>query len=185
MKYIIRKLNADFIFDELERVRKQFVDALTYTMESANIIFDKQAGDPLDIYIEYDFQQKEHDHVIYGFNLRDEIARNFKLDINKFHASEQLLAISQHLRQLADELDSRYKTGPVKSAAEIQDQQETDYAKKVNRSYREVLKDALAMDEVLKKEQALEKSKGFLDGDYKINPHQEQPPLLNYDASDH
>ena len=178
MKYIIRKLNADFIFDELEQVRKQFVDALTYTMESASIVFDKQASDPLDIYIEYDFQQKEHDDVVYGFNLRDEISRNFKLDVNKFHASEQLLNISQKLRQLADELDSRYKVGPIKSAAEIQDQNNTDYAKKVNRSYREVLKDAIAKDEALQKEQALESSKGFLDGEYQINPHQDQAPLL-------
>jgi len=41
MKYVIKKLTADFIFDELEQVRKQFVDALTYTMESAHVYFDK------------------------------------------------------------------------------------------------------------------------------------------------
>ena len=55
MKYIIRKFSADYIVDELEQVRKQFVDALTYTMESANVLFDEKANDPLDIYIEYDF----------------------------------------------------------------------------------------------------------------------------------
>lgn len=100
MKYIIRKLDADFIFDELERVRQQFVEALTYTMETANIVFDKKADNPLDIYIEYDFQQKDRDDVVYGFNLAEEIARNFALDVNKYHASEQLLTISKSLRQL-------------------------------------------------------------------------------------
>ena len=87
MKYIIRKFSADFIFDELEQVRKQFVDALTYTMESANVIFDKKASDPLDIYIEYDFQQKHSEDVVYGFNLREELIRNFALDVDKCHSS--------------------------------------------------------------------------------------------------
>ena len=181
MKYIIRKLDTDFICNELEQVRQQFVEALTYTMESANIVFDKKAGNPLDIYIEYDFQQKDRDDVVYGFNLAEEIARNFALDVNKYHASEQLLTISKSLRQLADELDSRYRTEAIKTAAEIQDKQATDYAKKVNRSYREVLQDAFAMDEAIQKEQALEEKKrstGFLDAEYKINPHQDQTSLL-------
>ena len=181
MKYIIRKLDADFIFDELERVRQQFVEALTYTMETANIVFDKKADNPLDIYIEYDFQQKDRDDVVYGFNLAEEIARNFALDVNKYHASEQLLTISKSLRQLADELDGRYKTEPVKSTVEIQDNQNTEYATKVNRPYREMLKEAIAKDEAIQKERALEarkRSSGFLDAEYQINPHQDQAPLL-------
>ena len=181
MKYIIRKLDSDFIFNELELVRQQFVEALTYTMESANIVFDKKAGHPLDVYIEYDFQQKDRDDVVYGFNLGEEIARNFGLDENKYHASEQLLTISKNLRQLADELDSRYKTEPVKSAAEIEEKQNTEYAKNVNRSYREVLKDALAKDEAQQKKRAIEEKKrstGFLDAEYQLNPHQDNAPLL-------
>lgn len=187
MKYIIRKLNADFIFNELEQVRQQFVDALTYTMESANIVFDKKASHPLDIYIEYDFQQKDHEDVVYGFNLREEIARNFALDVNKYHASERLLNISRSLRQLADELDSRYKKEPVQTVAEIKDQQQTEYAKKVNRSNREVLKDALAMDEARQKEQSLndlKRSTGFLEAEYKIYPQQDQTPFLKDSLND-
>ena len=187
MKYIIRKLNADFIFNELEQVRQQFVEALTYTMESANIVFDKKASNPLDIYIEYDFQQKDYEDVVYGFNLREEIARNFALDVNKYHASEQLLNISQNLRQLADELDSRYKKEPIKTVAEIKDEQEKEYATKVNRSYREVLKDAIAMDEARQKQQSLtelKRSTGFLDAEYKINPHQDQTTLLKDSLND-
>ena len=159
MKYIIRKFSADFIFDELEQVRKQFVDALTYTMESANVIFDKKASDPLDIYIEYDFQQKHGEDVIYGFNLREELIRNFALDVDKYHSSEQLLNISKSLRELAEEIDSRYDPEPTKTLAETQEKKDSDYAKKVNRSYREVLKDAIAMDEALQKEQSLDEFK--------------------------
>ena len=159
MKYIIKKFSADFIFDELEQVRKQFVDALTYTMESANVLFDKKAGDPLDIYIEYDFQQKHGEDVIYGFNLREELIRNFALDVDKYHSSEQLLNISKSLRELAEEIDSRYDPEPTKTLAETQEKKDSDYAKKVNRSYREVLKDAIAMDEALQKEHLLDEFK--------------------------
>ena len=159
MKYIIRKLSTDFIFDELEQVRMQFVDALTYTMESANILFDKKASDPLDIYIEYDFQQQHGEEVIYGFNLREEIARNFALDVEKFHSSEQLLNISKSLRKLADEIDSRYDSEPTITLAETKDKKDTEYAKSVNRSYRQVLKDAIAMDEALQKERSLSAAK--------------------------
>jgi len=169
MKYIIKKLSADFISNEIEQVRLQFVDALTYTMESASIIFDKKVKDPLDIYIEYDFQQKGGEEVVYGFNLGEEIAKSFALDVNKYHSSEQLLRISQSLKALADEIDSRYKLEPPPTLAETQDKQDTDYAKKVNRSYREVLKEAIAKDEALKKERALKNSKEFLDAEYKLN----------------
>jgi hypothetical protein len=148
MKYVIRKLSSGFIFDELEQVRKQFVDALTYTMESANVFFDKKANDPLDIYIGYDFQHKNDDDVVYGFNLREEIARNFALDVEKYHSSEQLLSISKSLRDLADDIESRYDPEPSKTLAETVDKKDTEYAKNVNRSYREVLKDAIAMDEI-------------------------------------
>ena len=155
MKYIIRKLSADFIFDELEQVRKQFVDALTYTMESANIFFDKKAKDPLDIYIGYDFQQQHGEDVIYGFNLREEIARNFALDADNYHSSEQLLNIGKSLRELADEIDSRYDPEPTKTLTETKDKKDTEYAKNINRSYRDILKDAIAMDEALQKEYSL------------------------------
>ena len=76
MKYIIKKFNADFILDEIEQFRSQFVSSLTYSIESAKVIFDDKAYDPLDIYIEYDFQQKDDDKVIYGFNLKEEIGKN-------------------------------------------------------------------------------------------------------------
>lgn len=169
MKYIIKKLSADFISNELEQVRLQFVDALTYTMESASIIFDKKVKDPLDIYIEYDFQQKGGEEVVYGFNLGEEIAKSFALDVNKYHSSEQLLRISQSLKKLADEIDSRYKLEPPPTLSETLDKQNTDFAKKVNRSYREMLKEAIAKDEALKKERALKNSKEFLDAEYKLN----------------
>lgn len=163
MKYIIKKFSADYIIDELEQVRKQFVDALTYTMESAIISFDKKASDPLDIYIEYDFQQKQGEDVIYGFNLREEITRNFALDVDKYHSSEQLLNISKSLKELANEIDSRYDPEPTKTFAETKDKKDTDYAKNVNRSYREILKDAIAMDEALQKKSfgELKNSKEF------------------------
>ena len=148
MKYIIRKLSEDIFIDELEQFRTQFVDGLTYTMESANILFDKKANDPLDIYIEYDFQQKHGEDIVYGFNLREEITRNFALDVDKFHSSEQLLNIGKSLRVLADEIDSRYDSEPKKTLAKTQDKKDTEYAKNVNRSYREILKDAIAMDEL-------------------------------------
>lgn len=155
MKYIIRKLSANFIFDELEQVRKQFVDALTYTMESANILFDDKANDPLDIYIEYDFQQKGCEDVVYGFNLREEIAKNFTLDADSYHSSKQLLKIGKSLRDLADDIDSRYDPQPTKKLAEIKNKKDTEYAKKINRSYREILKDAIAEDEAKQKEYLL------------------------------
>jgi len=172
MKYIIRKLSEDFISDELEQARQQFVAALTYTMESANILFDKKAPDPLDIYIEYDFQQKEGQDVIYGFNLREEIARNFALDVNKYHSSKQLLNIGKNLQKLANEINHRYRLEPPPTLAETQDKKATEYAKKVNRSYREVLKDALAKDEALKKERAsnaLKRSTEALHAEYQLN----------------
>ncbi len=167
MQYIIKKLSADFISDELEQIRMQFVDALTYTLESASIFFDKKAKDPLDIYIEYDFQQKAGEEVVYGFNLGEEIARNFALDVNKYHSSEQLLRISQSLKKLAIEIDSRYMLESPPTLAETKDKQDIDYAKKINCSYREVLKEAIAKDEAFKKELALKTSKEFLDAEYK------------------
>jgi len=148
MKYIIRKLSEDIFIDELEQFRTQFVGGLTYTMESANILFDKNANDPLDIYIEYDFQQKHGEDIVYGFNLREEISKNFALDVDKIHSSEQLLNIGKSLRVLADEIDSRYDSEPKKTLAETQDKKDTEYARNVNRSYREILKDAIAMDEL-------------------------------------
>jgi hypothetical protein len=100
MKYIVRKLSDDFIFDELEQVRKNFVSSLSYTLESAEVFFNKDAADPLDIFIRYDFEEKK---VIHGFNLSEEIARNFQLDVNEYHASESLLVISEKLKALAQE----------------------------------------------------------------------------------
>ena len=158
MKYTVRKLTEDYIFDELELVRKQFVDALTYTMETANILFDKKASDPLDIYIEYDFQQKHGKDVVYGFNLREEIIRSFMLDGEKTHSSEQLLNIGENLKKLANEIESRYDSEPAKTLADVKekkDKAETEFAKNANRSYREMLKDAIAKDEALQKERSL------------------------------
>ena len=163
MKYIIKKFSADYIVDELEQVRKQFVDALTYTMESANVLFDEKANDPLDIYIEYDFQQKHGEDVVYGFNLREEIARNFELDVDEYHSSEQLLSISKSLRILADDIENQYDPEPTKTLAETKDKKDTEYAKKVNRSYREILKDAIAMDEALQKEHSLNEPKNTIE----------------------
>jgi hypothetical protein len=157
MKYVIQTLSPGFIFDELEEVRKQFVDALTYTMESANVFFDKEASDPLDIYIEYDFQQKNNHEVVYGFNLREEIAKNFALDVEKNHSSKQLLGISKSLRDLADDIESRYDPEHTKTLAETKDKKETEYAKKVNRSYSEILRDAIAEDEALQKNHSQKK----------------------------
>ncbi|MCK5432263.1 MAG: hypothetical protein KAJ03_05935, partial [Gammaproteobacteria bacterium] len=85
--------------------------------------------------------------------------RNFALDVDKYHSSEQLLSISKSLRELAEEIDSRYDPEPTKTLAETQEKKDSDYAKKVNRSYREVLKDAIAMDEALQKEQSLDEFK--------------------------
>jgi hypothetical protein len=158
MKYTVNKLTEDYIFDELELLRKQFVDALTYTMETANILFDKKANDPLDIYIEYDFQQKHGKDVVYGFNLREEIIRSFMLEGEKTHSSEQLITIGENLRQLADEIESRYDSDPAKSLADAkgkQDKKDTEFAANVNRSYSEMLKDAIAEDEALLKERSL------------------------------
>ena len=190
MKYIIRKLSEDFIFDELEQVRKQFVDSLTYTMESANIIFDTNAADPLDIYISYDFQQKHGEDVIYGFNFREEIARNFSLEKDSSHSSKQLLGISKSLRELADEIDLRYDPQPKKTLADIkekQDKKDTEYAKKINQSYREVLKEAKATDEALQKKRALTElrnSKKFLDAEYQLYTSQDHIPLSTDESND-
>lgn len=171
MKYVIKKLSEDFIHDELDQVRRQFVDALTYTMESANVFFDEKAKDPLDIYIKYDFQQKSGEDVVHGFNLREEIIRNFGLDVEKYHLSQQLLIIAKSLRSLADELDYRYDPDPDKTRAEIEDKKISEFAANINRSYKEVLKDAIARDEALAKEQALEalkKSTEILDVEYQL-----------------
>lgn len=180
MKYIVKRLSDDFIFDELEQVRKQFVDALTYTMESANVFFDEKSKDPLDIYIRYDFQQKDGEHVVHGFNLREEIFRNYGLDIEKYHLSEQLLIIAKSLRSLADEIDYRYDPDPDRTRAEIEDKKAADFAKNVNRSYSEVLKEAIAQDEAMQKEKALEavkKSKEDLDVEYILKDDQNQNAL--------
>ena len=158
MKYIIKQINDDFIFDELETARKQFIEALNYTLETATIYFDTAAKDPLDFYIAYDFQQKHSDYVVYGFNLRDEIIRHFKLEANQPHASPLLLNISQRLRTLADELQDRYDPEPGKTIAETQEKKETDYAKNINRSYRDILKEAIAKDEAERKQTAEAKS---------------------------
>lgn len=158
MKYIIRKLSEDFIFDEIERVRMQFVDGLTYTLESAKISFDKNASDPLDIYIGYDFQQKEGKDVVYGFNLAEEIAKSFKLDTTNYHSSQQLLSIAKSLRDLADEIDKKYDAEPAKTLADIEEKQSkkaTEFAENINKSYREVLKEAKEKDEALQKERSL------------------------------
>lgn len=171
MKYVIKKLGEDFIQDELEQVRRQFVDALTYTMESANVIFDEKAKDPLDIHIKYDFQQKSGEDVVHGFNLREEILKNFGLDVEKYHLSQQLLIIAKGLRTLADEIDFRYDPDPEKTRAEIEDKKISEFAASINRPYKEVLKDAIARDEALAKEQALEalkKSKEVLDVEYHL-----------------
>ncbi len=175
MKYIIKKFNEDFILDELEHVRKQFVEALTYTMESANVLFDVKADHPLDIYIEYDFQQKNAKKVVYGFNLREEIAKRFSLDVNQMHSSKQLLKISKSLKELANDIENHYDPAPKKTLDEVkrkQDAKEAEYAKKMNRSYREVLRDALAEDEALKKSRSLARfksSKEFLNANYRTH----------------
>lgn len=45
MKYIIKPINDDFIFEELDVIRKRFIEALNYTMESATVYFDTNAKD--------------------------------------------------------------------------------------------------------------------------------------------
>lgn len=169
MKYIIKQLSDDFIFEEMEQVRKQFVEALNYTMESATVFFDKNAQDPLDFYIAYDFQQKRGEHVVYGFNLRDEIVRNFKLDSNKYHSSKMLLSISRHLKKLADEIEERYDPEPTKTLAEAKEKKDAEFARNINRSYREVLKDAIEKDKA-----AAENPE-----DEFVEEHQNQTILLN------
>lgn len=153
MKYIIKQIGDDFIFEELENARKQFIESLNYSMESATIVFDKSVKDPLDFYIAYDFQQKNSEPVVYGFNLRDELIKYFKLDTNKYHDSKLLLAISQHLKTLADELAERYDPEPPKTIAEEKDKQAAEYAKSVNRSYRDILREAKAKDEAERQQQ--------------------------------
>ncbi len=153
MKYIIKQIGDDFILDELESARKQFIESLNYAMESAQIIFDKNAKEPLDFYIAYDFQQKNGEPVVYGFNLRDELIKYFKLDSNKYHDSKLLLAISQNLKTLADELAERYDPEPPKTIAEEKDKQAAEYAKSVNRSYRDILREAKAKDEAERQQQ--------------------------------
>ncbi|MGY6274864.1 hypothetical protein [Methylomonas sp. MgM2] len=146
MKYIIKQLSDDFIFEEMEQVRKQFVEALNYTMESATVFFDENAENPLDFYIAYDFQQKHGEHVVYGFNLRDEIIKNFKLDNNRYHSSKSLLSIGRHLKNLAEEIEERYDPEPTKTLAAAREKKETEFAKGINRSYREVLREAIEKD---------------------------------------
>ncbi|AMK74895.1 MULTISPECIES: hypothetical protein [Methylomonas] len=146
MKYIVKQIADDFIFEEMELARKQFVEALNYTMESATIFFDRTSTNPLDFYIAYDFQQKHGDPVVYGFNLRDEMIRIFNLDDNKTHASKTALAISQQLKKLAEEIEERYDPEPTKTIAETQDKKDTQYASGINRSYRDVLREAIEQD---------------------------------------
>ncbi|MBD9356858.1 hypothetical protein [Methylomonas albis] len=147
MKYIVKQIADDFIFEEMEQARKQFVEALNYTMESATIFFDKSSSNPLDFYIAYDFQQKHGDPVVYGFNLRDEMIRIFNLDESKTHSSTLALAISQQLKNLAEEIAERYDPEPTKTIAETQDKKDTQYANNINRSYREVLREAIEKDQ--------------------------------------
>ena len=151
MKYIVRQISEDFLHDELEATRHQFIQALNFNMQSATVVFDKQAQDPLDFYIAYDFQQKNGNPVVYGFNLRDELLKNFKLDINQYHSSPFLLEISQHLQTLAEEMVARYVLNAPSGIAEIKEEQETEYARNINRSYKDVLKDAIAKDEAEKR----------------------------------
>lgn len=164
MKYIVKQLSDDFIFEEMELARKQFVEALNYALESATIFFDKSATNPLDFYIAYDFQQKHGEPVVYGFNLRDELVRMFNLDENKYHSSKLALAMGQQLKRLADELEERYDPEPQKSIAETQDKQDAEYAKSINRSYREVLKEALEKDKAEQQERARNKPDAASDG---------------------
>ena len=156
MKYIVKQLSDEFIFEEMELARTQFVEALNYTMASATIFFDKNASNPLDFYIAYDFLQKHGDPVVYGFNLRDEMIRIFNLADNKTHSSTLALAISQQLKKLAEELEQRYDAEPTKTIAETQDNKDANYAKNINRSYRDILREAKAQDqaEQLKKAEA-------------------------------
>jgi hypothetical protein len=147
MKYIVKQIADDFIFEEMEQARKQFVEALNYTMESATIFFDKSSSNPLDFYIAYDFQQKHGDPVVYGFNLRDEMIRIFNLGDNKTHSSTLALAISQQLKNLAEEIVERYDPEPTKTIAETQDKKDTQYANNINRSYRDVLREAKEKDQ--------------------------------------
>lgn len=146
MKYIVKQLSDSFIFEEMEQARKQFVEALNYTMESASIFFDKNSSNPLDFYIAYDFQQKHGDPVVYGFNLRDEIIRIFNLDDNQYHSSKSALAIGHQLRKLAEEIEERYDPEPTKTITETKEKKDAEYAKNINRSYRDVLKEALEKD---------------------------------------
>lgn len=147
MKYIVRQLSEDIFAEELEQARQQFIEALNYALESATLFFDSQSGNPLDFYIAYDFQQKHGEPVVYGFNLRDELIRIFKLDENHSHSSKLALAISQQLIALAEELQTRYDSEPTKIIEETQEKKDTDYAKSVNRSYREVLREAMEKDQ--------------------------------------
>lgn len=164
MKYIVKQLSDQFIFEEMEQVRKQFVEALNYTMESATIFFDKSATNPLDFYIAYDFQQKHGEHVVYGFNLRDELIRIFNLDERKYHSSKSALAVSRQLIKLAEELEARYDPEPTKTIAETQDRNDTEYAKQINRSYREVLRDAIEKDKAEQMKKAEAESNAAGDG---------------------
>jgi hypothetical protein len=154
MKYIIKQIGEDFIFDELDAARRQFIESLNQAMEKAAIVFDKSPENPLDFYIAYDFQQKNGDYVVYGFNLREELVRYFKLDANPFHNSPLLLAIGQELKVLAEEIEQRYDADPEQAMAALQaearqrqSQHDAEFAENVNRSYRDVLRQAKAKDE--------------------------------------
>lgn len=186
MKYIIKKFNADFILDEIEQFRSQFVSSLTYSIESAKVIFDDKAYDPLDIYIEYDFQHKDGDKVIYGFNLKEEVAKNFGLDADKQHTSKQLLNISKHLKELADEIDNRYQPLSSKALAEAKDKQDSEYAKGINRSYRQVLKEAIAKDQAIRNDPQLEDkaNKEFLNAEHNLNTQLDHTPSLKENVKD-
>lgn len=150
MKYIIKQIGEDFIFEELDNARRQFIDSLNLALQSATLAFDKNGSDPLDFYLAYDFQQNNGEFVVHGFNLRDEIIKSFKLDANRLHHSDQLLSIGQQLRELADEIEQRYDADPAKTLAEEQQQKErlqAEFAQNVNRSYRDILNEAKAKDE--------------------------------------
>ncbi len=84
--------------------------------------------------------------MVYGFNLRDELIRIFDLADNKTHSSALALAISQQLKKLAEELEERYDPEPTKTIAETQEKKDTQYASSINRSYRDVLREAIEKD---------------------------------------
>ncbi len=76
-----------------------------------------------------------------------------------------------------DELENKYRPESATTLAETKDKKDTDYAEKINRSFREVLKDAVAKDKAAQKEHVLNgHKKEFIDAEYKLNS--EQTPSL-------